>query len=62
MKIFQICYLYRVSDGKCVMNNCFVSILFELLVTSYFDLVEKFYLLVASSSIFVKIYKIRAVI
>ena len=40
VKNFTFFILYRVRDGDCVISNCFVSILFELLLTSYFDLVE----------------------
>ena len=45
--------------GVCVINNCFVPILFELLLSSYYDLLETFYLFFANKCICAKSYKIR---
>ena len=58
--ISNLLFFNRVRDGRCIINNCFVPILFEFLLTSYFDLVETVYLLFARKRICARRYKIRA--
>ena len=47
-KYVKFVILYRVRDSRLVINNCFIPLVFELLLRSYFGLVEAFYLLLAS--------------
>ena len=47
-KYVKFVVLYCGRDSRLVINNCFVPVVFELLLSSYFGLVEAFYLLFAS--------------